>query len=109
MNQHTVQTGIGTLAWSAPEVLLQKKQTTAVDVWSFGVICWELLTERVPYAAMAPGAIVLGVVRQELRLGPEDGFLEGAPPLLQQLLAQCQQFDPSQRPSFQLILQKWFH
>jgi serine/threonine protein kinase len=44
-NQH-IETG--TAGWAAPETILGKGATKASDVFSFGVVLWELLTWRVP-------------------------------------------------------------
>jgi serine/threonine protein kinase len=38
----------GTAGWAAPETILGKEATKASDVFSFGVVLWELLTWRVP-------------------------------------------------------------
>ena len=38
----------GTLAWSAPELLLALRCTDKVDIWSLGVVLWEIATGRVP-------------------------------------------------------------
>ena len=32
--------------WAAPEVLLGQSYSHTCDVWSFGVVCWELSTAR---------------------------------------------------------------
>lgn len=39
---------MGTAGWAAPEMILGKGGTQASDVFSFGIILWELLTWRVP-------------------------------------------------------------
>ena len=41
----------GSPKWTAPEVLNGLSYDTAADVWSYGVVVWELLTRQVPYAA----------------------------------------------------------
>lgn len=98
----TTMTGVGTIAWTAPEVLLQERQGFPCDVWSFGVICWELLQEDVPYGDIAPGAVVLGVVQRKLAL-PLDRIPVDAPPVLALCVTRCQQFDPAARPDFALV------
>ena len=37
-------TRVGTCAWMAPEILLHKPYDEKVDIWSYGVTCWEALT-----------------------------------------------------------------
>ncbi len=39
---------VGTAGWAAPEAMLGKDASKASDVFSFGMILWELLTYRVP-------------------------------------------------------------
>ena len=41
----------GSPEWTASEVLNGLSYDTAADVWSYGVVVWELLTRQVPYAA----------------------------------------------------------
>ena len=41
------------IRWMSPESVLDRKYTSASDVWSFGVFCWEVLEEgKVPYAEL---------------------------------------------------------
>ncbi|KAI8464201.1 MAG: kinase-like domain-containing protein, partial [Monoraphidium minutum] len=42
----------GTIEYAAPEVLRGEPYTEKCDVWSFGVVLWELLTRARPYADM---------------------------------------------------------
>ncbi|KAG7313053.1 hypothetical protein JYU34_000135 [Plutella xylostella] len=39
----------GTVAWMAPEIIRHEPCSERVDVWSYGVVLWELLTQEVPY------------------------------------------------------------
>jgi serine/threonine protein kinase len=114
-------TGMGTIAWCAPELLLQEKQGKPCDVWSYGVIMWELCCESVPYGDKPPGAIVLGIVQQTMKL-PKDyraGDLavfiaafsdvlslsasSDAPSLLVDLIEPCQRFLAQERPTFEQV------
>ena len=37
-----------TLAWAAPEVVYRHRATEKIDIWSFGIILWEIVTGKVP-------------------------------------------------------------
>lgn len=39
----------GTVAWMAPEMIRKEPCSKKVDVWSYGVLLWELLTQEIPY------------------------------------------------------------
>ena len=38
----------GTFAWAAPELLLGRRCTERVDIYSFGVVLWEIVTGERP-------------------------------------------------------------
>ena len=44
----------GTYQWMAPEVIEGRSYTEKADVFSYGIILWELLTRRIPYDGMQP-------------------------------------------------------
>lgn len=50
----------GTLPWMAPELLNGSSSLVSekVDVFSFGIVMWELLTGDEPYADLHYGAII---------------------------------------------------
>lgn len=48
----------GTWAWAAPEILLGKQSTTQADIYSLGVVIWELVTGEQPVRGNARDVIV---------------------------------------------------
>ncbi|KAA8535511.1 hypothetical protein F0562_030514 [Nyssa sinensis] len=71
VKQHTLVSGgiRGTLPWMAPELLSGKSNmvTEKIDVYSFGIVMWELLTGDEPYADMHCASIIGGIVNNTLR------------------------------------------
>lgn len=52
---------VGTPAWMAPEVLSGETYTMSADVWSLGVIIWEMVMREEPWKGINPFAITLMV------------------------------------------------
>jgi len=48
-------TTIGTIAWTAPEILRHEPYDERADIYSFSIVLWELCTRRVPYEVRANG------------------------------------------------------
>ena len=63
----TQMSAAGTYAWMAPEVIKSSKFSKASDVWSYGVMLWELLTGETPYKGIDNLAIAYGVAVNKLR------------------------------------------
>ncbi|KAM0944103.1 putative protein kinase TKL-CTR1-DRK-2 family [Dioscorea sansibarensis] len=86
----------GTPEWMAPEVLRNEPSNEKCDVYSFGVILWELATLRMPWSGMNPMQVVGAVGFQDRRLEiPKE-----VDPLVAKIIWQCWQKDPNLRPSF---------
>ncbi|KAG9133842.1 hypothetical protein Leryth_023155 [Lithospermum erythrorhizon] len=86
----------GTPEWMAPEVLRNEPSNEKCDVYSFGVILWELATLRLPWSGMNPMQVVGAVGFQNRRLEiPKE-----VDPLVARIIWQCWQTDPNLRPSF---------
>ncbi|CAA2955045.1 serine threonine- kinase HT1 [Olea europaea subsp. europaea] len=45
---------MGTYRWMAPEMIKEKLYTRKVDVYSFGIVLWELTTALLPFQGMTP-------------------------------------------------------
>ncbi|EOA39603.1 hypothetical protein CARUB_v10008230mg [Capsella rubella] len=86
----------GTPEWMAPEVLRNEPSNEKCDVYSFGVILWELATLRLPWRGMNPMQVVGAVGFQNRRLEiPKE-----LDPVVGRIILECWQTDPNLRPSF---------
>lgn len=99
------QTGVmtaetGTYRWMAPEVIEHKPYDHKADVFSFGILVWELLTGKIPYEYLTPLQAAIGVVQKGLR----PTIPKHTHPKLAELLERCWQQDPTLRPDFGEIL-----
>ncbi|CAL8325069.1 unnamed protein product [Merluccius merluccius] len=90
----------GTVAWMAPEVIRNEPVSEKVDIWSFGVVLWEMLTGEIPYRDVDSSAIIWGVGNNSLQLPIPDSCPDG----FKILLRQCWNIKPRTRPSFRQIL-----
>uniref|UniRef100_A0A8C4NSW5 receptor protein-tyrosine kinase n=1 Tax=Dicentrarchus labrax TaxID=13489 RepID=A0A8C4NSW5_DICLA len=84
------------LRWTAPEAIAYRKFTSASDVWSYGIVTWEVMSygER-PYWDMS-NQDVINAIEQDFRLpAPMD-----CPVVLHQLMLDCWQKDRNARPKF---------
>uniref|UniRef100_A0A5F8HDN8 Tyrosine-protein kinase receptor n=1 Tax=Monodelphis domestica TaxID=13616 RepID=A0A5F8HDN8_MONDO len=92
--------GLLPVRWMAPESLKDGIFSTHSDVWSFGVVLWEIVTlAEQPYQGLSN--------EQVLRFVMDNGILdepEGCPPQLRELMSRCWQQNPRQRPTFLQIL-----
>ncbi|OAY31767.1 uncharacterized protein LOC110599602 isoform X1 [Manihot esculenta] len=88
----------GTLPWMAPELLNGSSSLVSekVDVFSFGIVLWELLTGEEPYADLHYGAIIGGIVSNTLR----PPVPESCDPEWKSLMERCWASEPSDRPNF---------
>ncbi|KAK4744239.1 hypothetical protein SAY87_010551 [Trapa incisa] len=86
----------GTPEWMAPEVLRNEPSNEKCDVYSFGIILWELATLRLPWSGMNPMQVVGAVGFQNRRLDiPKE-----LDPKVASIIWGCWQTEPNLRPSF---------
>ena len=71
-------------------------------MYSFAIVCWELGHSKIPYTDMEPMQIIFQVV-QGLR--PEID-VRHCPPFLANLMSECWEANPHQRPTFPAIVER---
>lgn len=54
----------GTYRWMAPEMIKEKHHTKKVDIYSFGIILWELFTALIPFDNMTPEQAAFAVCQK---------------------------------------------
>ncbi|EEF50853.1 serine/threonine/tyrosine-protein kinase HT1 [Ricinus communis] len=90
----------GTYRWMAPEMIKKKSYGKRVDVYSFGLILWELVAGTIPYEDMNPIQAAFAVVNKNLRpVIPRDCH-----PAMRALIEQCWSLQPDKRPEFWQIV-----
>ncbi|XP_060689512.1 ephrin type-A receptor 6 isoform X2 [Hemiscyllium ocellatum] len=88
------------IRWTAPEAIAYRKFSSASDVWSYGIVMWEVMSygER-PYWEMSNQDVILSI---------EEGYRlpspMGCPGTLHQLMLHCWQKERNHRPKFTEIV-----
>jgi hypothetical protein len=96
------QGAAGTLHWMPPEFLKmggKKKASTASDVYSLGVVLWEILTGQVPFDGDDETTI-----REAIKTGELLDIPAQLPASVKSLLRQCWALTPSDRPTCEAII-----
>lgn len=83
----TAQRGF-TIAWAAPEVVYRKRATEKIDIWSLGIVLWEVVSGSMP----RPGHLVLP---------------SWSSPPLQSVYSRCTSEDPTNRPTAAELVQEF--
>uniref|UniRef100_A0A383VPR0 Protein kinase domain-containing protein n=1 Tax=Tetradesmus obliquus TaxID=3088 RepID=A0A383VPR0_TETOB len=89
----------GTISHSAPEVLTTGRMSAAADVYSFGIMMWELFTASSAFKGH------FGNVVQRVVAGERPPLPEEAPEEYTLLMTSCWCADPRQRPSFKQVVE----
>ncbi len=85
---------LGTAAYMSPEQARGKTVDKRTDVWSFGVVLYEMLAGRRPFVGETPSDTLAALLKTD----PEWTFLpSGTPPGIRRLLERCLERDPRTR------------
>jgi len=97
-SQKTMST-IGPIRWMAPEFMIERQYSTKSDVWSYGVVIYEVTMRKIPYANMTNEKLIALVYNStQLLLDLPTQY-----PKLSQLMQNCMDRDPKKRPEFDSI------
>ncbi|OWZ22026.1 TKL protein kinase [Phytophthora megakarya] len=100
--EETMTAGVGTIYWTAPEVLMGKKYTEKADIYSFGIVMSEMDTCAVPYSDKRDnsGKKLQGmkIIQMVIRMALRPSFLDDCPEQIKTLADRCLDADPDVRP-----------
>merc|ERR1712096_165461 len=86
---HTVaQTLCGTPAFIAPEVIRKDKHTTATDIWSMGVVIYNMTTGQIPFKAKDKYALLMKISNQTVVAEFQPNF----PSTFREIIESCLRF-----------------
>ena len=101
-NSENIKGKIGTPHWMAPEILLGGKYEYHSDIFSYGMILWEILTGDIPYNNIDPKKIENLITNEKnIVKVPDYGNL-----ILRKLCKKCINYDPQKRPNINEILRE---
>ncbi|ELT93250.1 hypothetical protein CAPTEDRAFT_141459, partial [Capitella teleta] len=102
-SQNHYQTEPGTklpIRWMALEALCDRMFTKKSDVWSYGIVLWEIFSlGQIPYQTLDNEGIL-----PYLNSGNRLSVPEACPPAIAELMQQCWDASPMKRPSFKRIV-----
>ncbi|RIA91054.1 kinase-like domain-containing protein, partial [Glomus cerebriforme] len=92
----------GNLPYVAPEVLVGKKHTFASDIYSFGILMWEIVSRQSPfYNCEHDFELAMKIVN-----GMRPKIIPGIPLEYNKLMKQCWDSDPLKRPDIDTLFDK---
>ncbi|NWI18627.1 MATK kinase, partial [Crypturellus soui] len=102
VNPKGTDTTLLPVKWSAPEALKHNKFSSKSDVWSYGILLWEVFSfGRAPYPKLS-----LKEVTEMLEQGYRMDAPEDCPATVYVLMRSCWELEPGKRPSFKKLTEK---
>ncbi|KAK0166021.1 hypothetical protein PV328_004480 [Microctonus aethiopoides] len=96
----------GSAAWMAPEVFEGSRYTEKCDIFSWGVILWEVLTRHKPFDDIGGSAYrIMWAVHN----GQRPPLIEGCPKPIENLITRCWTKIPEERPAMNEIVRVMTH
>lgn len=88
----------GTLPWMAPELFERKPNSSESDIYSLGMVLWEILSRKVPFEEALP-AVIVGMVLT----GKREELPENCPEVFRLMITACWNANPKQRPTAEQV------
>ena len=88
----------GTYRYMAPEVIRHESYSSNADVYSFGLVLWQLITRDAPFATMTPIQAAFAVAE-----GRRPDIPPSCPSRLREIIELCWDQDSHTRPSFTYV------
>eukprot|EP00043_Microstomoeca_roanoka_P019306 m.215568 g.215568 ORF g.215568 m.215568 type:complete len:170 (-) comp16978_c0_seq3:100-609(-) len=96
---------IGTVCWTAPEILRNEPYGLEVDVFSFGIVMYEIATRELPFVELPS----VHHVRQAIIKGERPALKSSCPVMFGKLMHECWADDRKARPKFYEIRARLLH
>ncbi|XP_058444718.1 mitogen-activated protein kinase kinase kinase 7 [Malaya genurostris] len=90
----------GSAAWMAPEVFEGSTYTEKCDVFSWGIILWEVIAREQPFRNIENSYAIMWRVHQ----GSRPRLIDDCPKPISQLMINCWNQNPADRPSMQQVV-----
>lgn len=87
-------TRCGTPAWTAPEIMRHERYTERADIYSLGIVMWEVATRKLPFAGDNLAKVALDVLE-----GKRPPVPNNVPQVYASLMTSCWHRKPHKRPS----------
>ena len=87
---------VGTPFYMSPEQALCQEVTAAADIYAMGVVMFEMVTGRVPFAAEQLVLLLNAILKEPAP--PASQFRPDVPAFLDRLILRCLEKDPGARP-----------
>ena len=98
---------IGTSAYIAPEIINGNRYNSKADVYSFGIIMYEIITDSIPYPLFQSGKMPLFQFNNKVvNEGYRPEFTVPVQESLKKLIEKCWSKDLNQRPTFEQLFNK---
>lgn len=101
--RHMPRGVVGTLSWIAPEILAREPHTEKVDIYSFGMILYELIARKLPWGEdVSNYEMIKGLVTS----GARPNIPVNCPEAISDLIKDCWKTRPEERPNAQEVVER---
>lgn len=101
-HDETTNTKLGTLSWMAPEALLDSKYTKESDVYSYGMVLWEIVSGQQPFQELQAPIKIMGRIIE----GDRPAMPPHTDPGYAAIVRRCWDWQPHARPSFDFVVRE---